>query len=132
MWLYVTHYLVMSMVHTLNHALLVNLNDTTDKSSSKALTAAQKYLFIQTFSIPTATNNPEDEQRHNQNNQPRHNIRYASLKFKNHVDEYMRKNNNKLCDVVNSCGLDMEKLTHDQLRGIVFKFDEHLKKQSPT
>lgn len=120
-------------------------NDTTDKSGAKALSVAQKYMFIQTFSIPTASS-PSDEQNSSrqwgqqpdhQNHKPNNSertvktIQYASLKFKNHVDEFMRKNGNRLCDVVKSMNLDMESLTHENLKKIAFDFDLFLKNQPP-
>ena len=112
-------------------------NDATDKSSSKALSAAQKYLYIQTFSIPTSTGNDQHEptkawgQKNNHKPQQTNaeSVQYATLKFKNHVDEHMRKHDNRLCDVVSARGLNMEKLTHAELRNIAIEFDNFVKHQ---
>jgi len=136
----------------LESCLIGESNDTTDKSSSKALSAAQKYLFIQTFSIPTSTDNQADQQNQQKNTYQQNRqyqqqnahppeqantrtvktVRYASLAFKNHVDEYMKKNNNRLCNILKNLNINMEDLTHEQLRKIVFDFDQYLRNQTPT
>lgn len=125
-------------------------NDNGDKGTIKAQSLAQKAFFIQCFCIPTATNSDTDRydndhvpQHQNQYQQQQHsgnqynrgnngqgqqqnNVRYASLEFKNRLDEYMRKNNNKLCDVLKNRGLDMNTVTHDQLIQIKNEFVEYI------
>lgn len=125
-------------------------NDKGDKGTIKAQSIAQKSFFIQCFCIPTATdsntdnyNNDDVPHHHNQypqqqgtRNQPNYgnngqgqqqnNVRYASLEFKNKLDELMRKNNNKLCDVLRNRGLDMNTVTHDQLVQIKNEFKEYI------
>lgn len=132
-------------------------NDSGDKSSIKAQSIAQKAFFIQTFAVPTANihdnnshsnepvpdhqnqhNNqshsgnqydnrsPAPQQRQAQNQAP---VRYATLEFKNKVDEFMRANNNRLCDVLKHKGIAFDKLTHQELMAITKEFDEFLKAQ---
>lgn len=101
-------------------------NDNGDKGVSKAASMAQKYLFLQSLSIPTETDHDPDRYTHDslpadQNvSQPRtnKNNRLASIEFKNEVDEYMRQNNNRLCDVLKRRNIDMNQITHDELSRI--------------
>ena len=125
-------------------------NDNGDKGTIKAQSLAQKAFFIQCFCIPTATNHDTDRydndhvphhqnqyqqqqhsghQYHRGNNgqgQQQNNVRYASLEFKNKLDELMRKNNNKLCDVLRNRGLDMNTVTHEQLVQIDKEFKDYI------
>ena len=96
-------------------------NDSGDKGLSKALSMAQKYLFLQTFSIPTETDHDPD--RYPSEPMRTHVApQLASLEFKNEVDSRMRTYNNKLCDVLKARGLDMATLTTDQLKGVYADF----------
>ncbi len=110
-------------------------NDSGDKATSKAASMAQKYLYLQSFSIPTETTHDngqdhyENEVQNNQHNAPppQSENRLASLSFKNKVDEFMRPHNNRLSDVLKNRNLSFETLTHAQLTQIYKEFMEFLK-----
>lgn len=123
-------------------------NDSGDKSASKALSMAQKYMFIQTFAIPTEESQ-RTEQQHQANQQQGDNNGYyqlnsdgffnnqasnqnipysdrpASLEFKNKVDEIMRPYNQRLNEVAKENKLDLQTITHGQLDKLKKDFLQH-------
>lgn len=111
--------------------------DKGDKGISKALSMAQKYLFIQTFAIPTNTDHDPDrytsEAVQPKNNHAQHQAqqrgqgeRLASLEYKNKVDELMRPYNNRLAHVIKGMGITFPELTHAQLAQIEREFHEQV------
>lgn len=140
----VMRYLLISIVDgsSVETCFLGEANDSGDKSSIKAQSAAQKSFYIQTFNIPTSTYNHDfnehDQSNHWQNNPVNEPVQVynqqnsqvnaptqknttgykPSLQFMNEVDEYMRQHKNVLCDVLKRRNLDVMTVTQQELSEI--------------
>lgn len=74
-------------------------------------------------------NNAPQHQPQHQQPQRAPQVRYASLQFKNQVDEYMRQYDTALCDALNRRNMDMNTITEQELHQIVADFDVYLSKK---
>lgn len=148
----VMRYLLISIVDgsSVETCFLGEANDSGDKSSIKAQSAAQKSFYIQTFNIPTSTYNHDfnehDQSNHWQNNPVNEPVQVynqqnsqvnaptqknttgykPSLQFMNEVDEYMRQHKNVLCDVLKRRNLDVMTVTEQELGDIFNQFKQHV------
>lgn len=126
-------------------------NDSGDKGMNKALSNAQKYMYILPFSIPTESDHGQhDQQQHHQQQQaPRQQPQgrsqphrstpqdqfldsVASPEARKMVNDMMTQHNNSLKAVLSSRNIDPRTLTHRQLENISREFKEFIDQEIKT
>ena len=97
-------------------------NDSGDKGINKALSAAQKYAYIQAFSIPTNTDHDPDRYPSDEALQGDPDNRLASLQEKNMADGFFKALINKpLIEVLKKKKIDINTITIGQLNELAGK-----------
>lgn len=121
-------------------------NDPGDKATTKAVSAAKKAFYEDTFAIPTGNDEQPAQQQQNKkpqqtwgknngyrsnntgydnrprnppaNNQANQANKPASLSLKNEIDERLKKYGYRLNDVLKNIGLDVNTVTDQQVRNV--------------